>query len=114
MCFGLHGDLTVTQGQIAHLNGDRSDSSVENLAFMCLPHHDWFDSKPSQSKGGNPEEAKHYRKELYAALRKAASAEGDVIPAAPPRFRADVHPDRCTRQKAAPAVDHPGTPADVA
>jgi hypothetical protein len=65
ICFGLHRDLDIKQGQLAHINRDPSDSTVENLAFMCLEHHDWFDSKTSQSKGATVEEAKHYRHELF-------------------------------------------------
>jgi len=27
-------------GQIHHINGDPSDNTPENLAVLCLPHHD--------------------------------------------------------------------------
>ena len=52
-------------GQIAHLDGDRSNSSVDNLAFLCLVHHDQYDSRTSQSKNLTIEEVKAYRSELY-------------------------------------------------
>lgn len=68
ICFGLNKDLTVKQGQIAHLDRNRANHEVDNLAFMCLPHHDWFDTRPSQSKGALPAEAKRFRNELYAVL----------------------------------------------
>jgi hypothetical protein len=75
LCYGLNGDLEVKQGQLAHLNRDPSDSSAENLAFLCLPHHDWFDTKPSQSKGATTAEAKHYREELYKELQRRDESE---------------------------------------
>jgi hypothetical protein len=75
--------LKVKQGQIAHLNRDRSDSDGENLAFMCLEHHDWFDSKTSQSKGASIEEARMHRKELYDELRRRDEAEVNATIEAP-------------------------------
>jgi hypothetical protein len=75
ICYGLHRDLKVKQGQLAHLNRDPSDSSADNLAFMCLEHHDWFDSKTSQSKGPTVEEARHYRDRLYNEFRRGDEAE---------------------------------------
>ena len=71
ICFGLLGDLSFKQqGQLAHVDRDPANSDADNLAFMCLEHHDWFDSRPSQSKGPTPEEARRYRQELYDELRK--------------------------------------------
>jgi hypothetical protein len=35
------------------------------LAFLCLPHHDQYDSGTSQSKSFRPAEVKVYRDELY-------------------------------------------------
>jgi len=55
----------VRKGQIAHLNRDRSDSQFENLVFLCLEHHDEYDSRPSQSKGFSSEEVRQYRDRLY-------------------------------------------------
>lgn len=52
-------------GQIAHLDGDRSNSTVDNFAFLCLVHHDQYDSRTSQSKNLTIEEVKAYRTELY-------------------------------------------------
>ena len=49
---------------------------------MCLEHHDWFDSKTSQSKGPTVEEARHFREELYNELRRRDEAE--VGPASTP------------------------------
>ena len=83
ICFGLHRDLSVKQGQLAHIDRNPANSAADNLAFMCLQHHDWFDTKPSQSKGVPPPEAKHYREELYNELRRRDEAEagGAAAPA---------------------------------
>jgi hypothetical protein len=64
-------------GQIAHLNRDASDINPDNLAFMCLEHHDWFDTKTSQSKGATTNEARHYRDKLYDEWRRRDQRESD-------------------------------------
>lgn len=71
ICFGLHRDTSLKQGQIAHLDGDRNNNSLENLAFLCLNHHDQYDGRTSQSKGLTKGEVKTYRAELHDALRQA-------------------------------------------
>lgn len=68
VCFGLNSDLGVKRGQIAHLDGDPSNTVPENLAFLCLDHHDEYDSKTSQSKSLQLAEVKRYRSALYAHL----------------------------------------------
>ncbi len=64
ICFGLHRNLDVKTGQIAHLDKDNSNNSYENLAFLCFEHHDQYDSKTSQSKNFTITEVKKYRNEL--------------------------------------------------
>lgn len=64
ICFGLHRDLKVKRGQIAHLDGDRNNNNLDNLAYLCLDHHDTFDGRTSQSKGLQVNEVKEYLKEL--------------------------------------------------
>lgn len=50
MCWGLDRKADKTlQGQIAHVDRDSSNSSPQNGAYLCLPHHDTYDSTPSQS-----------------------------------------------------------------
>ena len=51
ICFGLEIDVVRKRGQIAHLDGDPSNNDFENLAFLCLEHHDEYDGRTSQSKG---------------------------------------------------------------
>jgi hypothetical protein len=53
LCYCLLGDESVKKGQIAHIDHDNSNNKESNLAFLCLDHHDEYDSKTSQSKGKN-------------------------------------------------------------
>lgn len=64
VCFGLNRDESVKKGQIAHLDGNRNNNVLENLAFLCFDHHDEFDSRTSQSKGLTRQEISTYRDEL--------------------------------------------------
>ena len=74
ICFGLNRDDSEKRGQIAHLDHDRSNNKIGNLAFLCLDHHDQYDSCTSQSKGFRSTEVKCYRAELEDALLAALSA----------------------------------------
>lgn len=75
ICFGLNRDTLIKQGQIAHLDRDPSNNAEDNLAFLCLDHHDQYDSRSSQSKGLTALEVLKFRAELHAAIRKAFSEE---------------------------------------
>lgn len=68
LCFGLEGDLSVKRGQIAHLDHNPSNNELDNVVFLCLPHHDEYDSPTSQSKGLQLKEVKIYRESLYEAV----------------------------------------------
>jgi hypothetical protein len=70
LCFGLEGDGRIKQGQIAHLDRNRENNQEDNLAFLCLIHHDQYDTKTSQSKGITQPEVKRYREKLYQAIEK--------------------------------------------
>jgi Leucine-rich repeat (LRR) protein len=76
LCFGLNGDFGEKKGQIAHLDHDRTNNKLENLAFLCLEHHDSYDSKTSQSKGIKEKEVKNYREELYYHIMTKLPFEG--------------------------------------
>lgn len=68
LCFGLHGDLEPKRGQIAHIDHDASNNLATNLAFLCLAHHDEYDSRTSQSKGFTIHELRTYRDRLVAKV----------------------------------------------
>lgn len=68
MCFGLTRDDSRKKGQIAHLDRNPSNNNPDNLAWMCLEHHDEYDSRTSQTKSLQIGEVKLYRQELYDTL----------------------------------------------
>ena len=82
ICFGIHGDLEPKKGQIAHLDRDSSNPAEENLMFLCLVHHDEYDTKTSQSKGLIRAEVVKYYDEMLAELERRWSA--GALPAPPP------------------------------
>jgi hypothetical protein len=71
----LLGDTEIKPGQIAHLNRDASNNNLTNLAFLCLEHHDEYDSRTSQSKGFTEAELRSYRDQLYETLQTIVSTE---------------------------------------
>jgi hypothetical protein len=80
ICQSLNGDFATKDGQIAHLDGDPSNSKFDNLCFLCLKHHDDYDTKRSQSKGLTLTEVKRYRDYLYnkvAVMREGFQYAGD-------------------------------------
>ena len=61
LCYAETFDLKLRKGQIAHINGDRSDAREANLAWLCLEHHSEFDSKTSQTKNWTPSELRRWK-----------------------------------------------------
>jgi DNA-binding MarR family transcriptional regulator len=87
VCFGLNRDVEIKSGQIAHLDGDRSNNTEDNLAFLCLPHHDHYDSRTSQSKNFTIEEVKSYRAELYDQVLPAMETRTGGVPIPTPNLK---------------------------
>ncbi|HYA41732.1 MAG TPA: hypothetical protein VEF34_10535 [Syntrophobacteraceae bacterium] len=75
LCFGLNRDTSIKQGQIAHLDHDPANGAEDNLVFLCLDHHDQYDSTTGQSKNFTITEVKKYRLELYSAVKLAFDTE---------------------------------------
>jgi len=71
LCFGLNRDTGMKNGQIAHIDRDHANATEDNLVFLCLEHHDAYDSRPSQRKGFTRAEVKAYRAELSRSLGSA-------------------------------------------
>ena len=69
LCFGLSGELEEKRGQIAHIDQNPTNNSLDNLAWLCLEHHDKYDSSTSQSKGITQAELKQHRASLYRELQ---------------------------------------------
>lgn len=69
-------------GQIAHLDQNRDNNALSNLAFLCLDHHDEYDSSTSQRKGFTLNEVKLLRDELHDTINKAFSQQvhfGEIL-----------------------------------
>lgn len=87
LCFCLRNDAGEKRGQIAHLDRDRSNDAFENLAFLCLEHHDEYDSSTSQSRSLQEAEVRDHRDRLYEHLGRTASSDPDASPLHPQRNR---------------------------
>jgi tetratricopeptide (TPR) repeat protein len=68
ICYYLEGFKELCDGQIAHVDRDNTNASFDNLVFLCLPHHNQYDSLPRQTKRISQEELKFYRRMLYIEL----------------------------------------------
>lgn len=79
LCFGLNADIEQKDGQIAHLDRNRSNNRLDNLAWLCLPHHDDYDSIRRQTKRLTAEEIKFYRAKLYEQLSKYPFSSSPVV-----------------------------------
>ena len=50
LCVFLDGNDVAVNGQLAHLNRDASNAKFENLVYLCLRHHDDYDTVRRQTK----------------------------------------------------------------
>lgn len=69
LCFGLEQDSRRKSGQIAHVDRDSRNDAKQNLAYLCLEHHNEYDSIQSQGKSFTPAELAQYRAELLTAVK---------------------------------------------
>ena len=92
ICYGLHRDSGVKRGQIAHLDRNPNNNAIENLAFLCLEHHDEYDCVPSQSKRYTITEVKAFRAELEESM--AAAMATPVVLNAPSMVVTATGPER--------------------
>ena len=117
ICFGLYGDLEVKQGQIAHLDRNRSNSTADNLAFLCLQHHNEYDTRTSQSKGWTVGEAKDYRALLYEAIMRLREGKGqtgsNITDQCVPPMVSPIGSTSLFRTKSAPKADLDRTPDET-
>lgn len=71
LCFSYDFDDGVKHGQIAHIDQNSANNARENLVFLCLKHHDEYDSSTSQSKGITKEELVKCNAELIDFLSQS-------------------------------------------
>lgn len=80
LCYGLCRDFTEKNGQIAHIDGDPYNNTLDNLVFLCFEHHDQYDTMPSQSKGLTIQELLFYRNILYLDVSTQLPRISKTIP----------------------------------
>lgn len=80
LCVHFHNDWGVKDGQIAHLDRDPSNFTEDNLAYLCLPHHDDYDTKRRQTKNLRIRETKTARDRLYTAVERGELAGAPAVP----------------------------------
>jgi len=68
LCYWLKGDLEWKRGQLAHIDRDHSNVSLENAAYLCTTHHDEYDTRPSQTKRLTPAEIRAAQESIYKKL----------------------------------------------
>jgi hypothetical protein len=88
-CFGLRGDLDVKDGQIAHINRDRTNAEIGNLVYLCLDCHKNYDSRNNRVQSYMPQEIRIYQTRLYKELHedqmewvmtvRASRADGESV-----------------------------------
>lgn len=69
-CYHLETDTGLKEGQIAHIDRNAENNAEDNLVWLCREHHDRYDSKPSQTKGFMPEEARTAKTALENAVEQ--------------------------------------------
>lgn len=72
LCFWLRNDARDKKGQLAHIDRNKLNNTKRNAAWLCLEHHDEYDSKLSQSKGISPDELRRYQRDLHEYLASGA------------------------------------------
>lgn len=70
VCFGLDGDASEKKGQLAHLDQNHSNNTMDNFVYLCFHHHDTYDSKTSQSKNLTEHEVRSYQAKLHQAVEQ--------------------------------------------
>lgn len=68
LCLYLEYDFDFKRGQLVHIDRDAQNNNEDNLAYLCMPHHDEYDSVRSQSKNFKPEELKKAKSDLEEFL----------------------------------------------
>jgi len=106
LCYYLDDKREPRRG---HTNRNRSRSQVDDLVWLCLDHHDQFDSRTSQSKNLMREEVRHYRDRLHRELgsglhtQKAAGDQRLLPPRTMDRFSGSL---RTVLERANNAFDY--------
>lgn len=101
LCFVLEFCTTVVRGQIAHIDRNRNNNDEGNLAYLCLRHHDEYDSSTSQSKRFLPTELTEAKAALESWAQKQIPGDVDSAPLKQdeiPKVRSRVLPELFDRR----------------
>lgn len=106
LCFAYHSDITIKKGQIAHIDRNPENNELSNLAFLCLPHHDEYDGKTSQSKGWTPKELVESKKKLADFIKESFNKISPEIEMSRPIRNIPAKPkiNKEKRQKITPEI----------
>src|SRR5882757_3343357 len=69
-CLGLDGDASSKDGQLAHIDRNKSNNSESNAAWLCFKHHNDYDGRPSQGKRLTKGDFLRYRRALFNRVEK--------------------------------------------
>ena len=75
LCFGFDRDATQKNGQLAHIDRNPAKSAADDLAFLCLDHHNEYDSLPRQTKRLTSRELRRYKAQLESAVERGEIAK---------------------------------------
>ncbi|MCX6833620.1 MAG: hypothetical protein NTW07_00555 [candidate division Zixibacteria bacterium] len=70
VCFVLENNDSQQDGQLAHLDHNHSNGDPTNFVFLCLRHHNIYDSKMSQAKNMTEREMRLYQQKLHQAVER--------------------------------------------
>ena len=114
LCFHLNRDTREKNGQIAHLDRRRSNSTEDNLVWLCLDHHSEYDSQTSQHKNYTIEEVTEARRALYRWVKRGMPPIAGLSRAATKSQKPDSSPSLAPHMpERRPKVTPEGVPAVV-
>lgn len=71
------------------MDRDASNNEIENFAFLCLTHHNQYDTRTSQTKGLTEGEVRHFRQKLHDLIAR----DPDSLLSAAPSSRNGIGPE---------------------
>lgn len=81
LCHFLDYDSDIKEGQVAHIDHDRTNNNYENLVFLCTFHHPKSESRNHQTKSITPEIVKLARNDLdrHLAIRESGGLVFEIV-----------------------------------
>jgi len=70
VCYALDGDDSEKKGHLAHLDHNRANGHPDNFVFLCLVHHNAYDTRMPQAKNMTEREVRGYRRRLHEAVEQ--------------------------------------------